>query len=163
MRVLAVLVVLVLIMYSAQTSLLTYLNYNGVSVNLMLLLTSSAAFLRGHYFGVSMGFFTGLLQDLTSGDFFGCATLAYMTVGLVFGKFSERIVKDQFFFPVISAPIAAAIYFFVTTGFIHLLGYPIDIEKAIHTNLVPLIFYQLIFALPVHKIAFDFDKSVIST
>ncbi len=163
MRVLAVLVVLVLIMYSAQTSLLTYLNYNGVSVNLMLLLTGSAAFLRGHYFGVSMGFFTGLLQDLTSGDFFGCATLAYMTVGLVFGKFSERIVKDQFFFPVISAPIAAAIYFFVTTGFIHLLGYPIDIEKAINTNLVPLIFYQLIFALPVHKIAFDFDKSVIST
>ena len=150
-------------MYSAQTSLLTYLDYNGVSVNLMLLLTSSAAFLRGHYFGVSMGFFTGLLQDLTSGDFFGCATFAYMTVGLIFGKFSERIVKDQFFFPVISAPLAAAIYFFTTTGFLHLLGYPIDIEKAIHTNLVPLIFYQLIFALPVHKIAFDFDKSVVST
>ncbi len=162
MRILVILIVLVLTMYAAQTSFLTYLEYNGVSANLMLLLTVSASFLRGPYFGVTLGFFVGLLQDLTSGDFFGCATFAYMTIGVIFGKFSERVVKDQFLIPILSAPVAAAIYFLITVGFIHLLGYPIDIEKAANTNLLPLLFYQIIFALPVHKIVYDFDKSVVS-
>ena len=160
MKVFAFLAVIILAMYAAQTSLLTYLDYNGVSANLMLLAVVSTAFLRGQYFGVAMGFCTGLLQDLTSGDFFGCATFAYMTVGLIFGKFSERVVKEQFLLPVVSAPLAAAIYFFITTGFIHLLGYPIDILQTMDAVLKPLIFYQLIFSLPVHKIAYDFDKLV---
>ena len=160
MKVFAFLAVIILAMYSAQTSLLTYLDYNGVSANLMLLVVVSTAFLRGHYFAVAMGFCTGLLQDSTSGDFFGCATFAYMTVGLIFGKFSERVVKDEFLLPVVSAPLAAAIYFFITTGFIHLLGYPIDIVKAIKDTLIPLIFYQIIFSLIVHKIAYEFDKLV---
>ena len=160
MKLLAMLVLTILSMYAAQTSLLTYLDYNGVSANLMLLLTVSTAFLRGHYFGVAMGFCTGLLQDLTTGDFFGCATFAYMTVGLIFGKFSERVVKEQFLIPVISAPIAAAIYFFITTGFILMIGYPLDILDAINKILVPLIFYQVIFSLPVHKIAYEFDKKL---
>ncbi|MBQ6975962.1 MAG: rod shape-determining protein MreD [Selenomonadaceae bacterium] len=160
MKVFALLAVIILVMYSAQTSLLTYLDYNGVSANLMLLVVVSTAFLRGHFFAVLMGLFTGLLQDSTSGDFFGCATFAYMTVGLIFGKFSERVVKEEFLLPVVSAPIAAAIYFFITTGFIHLLGYPLDIVNAIHTTLLPLIFYQIIFSLLVHKIAYEFDKLV---
>ena len=160
MKLLAMLVLTILSMYAAQTSLLTYLDYNGVSANLMLLLTVSTAFLRGHYFGVAMGFCTGLLQDLTTGDFFGCATFAYMTVGLIFGKFSERVVKEQFLIPVISAPFAAAIYFFITTGFILMIGYPLDILDAINKILVPLIFYQVIFSLPVHKIAYEFDKKL---
>ncbi len=160
MKIFVALVIIVLAMYSAQTSLLTFLDYNGVSANLMLPLIVSTALLRGHYFGVAMGFCVGILQDLTTGDFFGCATFAYMTIGLIFGKFSERVVKDQFLVPLLVAPIAAAIYFFITTGFIHALGYPIDIANLIHTLLVPLIFYQIIFSLIVHKIVYDFDKFV---
>lgn len=162
LKLLATFIVTIIAMYAAQTSLLTYLDYNGVSVNLMLLLTVSTAFLRGYYFGVAMGLLTGLLQDLTTGDFFGCATFAYITAGLIFGKFSERVVKEQFLIPVISAPVAAAIYFFITTGFICMLGYPLDIPNAINSILIPLIFYQVIFSLPVHKIVYEFDKMVVN-
>lgn len=160
MKIFGILVVIILAIYAAQTSLLTFLDYNGVSANLMLLVIVSASFLRGQYFGVALGLCTGLLQDFTSGDFFGCATFAYMTIGLIFGKFSERVVKDQFLLPVVSAPIAAAIYFFITVAFIRMLGYPLDILKSIHTTFIPLIFYQIIFSLPIHKIVYDFDKFV---
>lgn len=160
MKVFAMLAIIIISMYAAQTSLLTYLDYNGVSANLMLLLITSAGFLRGHYFGVALGFCVGLLQDFSTGDFFGCATFAYMAVGFIFGKFSESVVKDQFLLPVLSAPIAAAIYFFITTIFIYMLGYPIYIFHAAQTILKPLIFYQLIFSLPVHKMVYDFDKFV---
>ena len=160
MKIFALLVLIVVSMYSAQTSLLTYLDYHGVSANLMLLLVVSTGFLRGTYFGVTMGFCVGLLQDFTSGDFFGCSTFAYMLVGLIFGKFSENVVKEQFLLPVLSAPVAATIYFFTMTLFIYLLGYPIYIFQSMQTVLRPLIFYQLIFSLPVHKLAYDFDKFV---
>ena len=160
MKIFAALAVLILGLYAAQTSLLTYLDYNGVSANLMLAVVVSTAFLRGHFVGVAMGLFTGLLQDLTTGDFFGCTTFAYMTIGLIFGKLSERFVKDQFLVPILATPLATAIYFFMMTTFILMLGYPIDVAASIEKILVPLIFYQIIFALPIHKIAYDFDKLV---
>ncbi len=154
------LAVLIIGLYAAQTSLLTYLDYNGVSANLMLAVVVSTAFLRGHFIGVAMGFCVGLLQDLTTGDFFGCTTFAYMTIGLIFGKLSERFVKDQFLVPILATPVATVIYFFMMMTFILMLGYPIDVAASIEKILVPLIFYQIIFALPIHKIAYDFDKLV---
>ena len=160
MKIFAVLAVLIIGLYAAQTSLLTYLDYNGVSANLMLAVVVSTAFLRGHFIGVAMGFCVGLLQDLTTGDFFGCTTFAYMTIGLIFGKLSERFVKDQFLVPILATPVATVIYFFMMMTFILMLGYPIDVAASIEKILVPLIFYQIIFALPIHKIAYDFDKLV---
>ena len=160
MKVFVALAVLILGLYAAQTSLLTYLDYNGVSANLMLAVVVSTAFLRGLYIAVAMGLCVGLLQDLTTGDFFGCTTFTYMTIGLIFGKISERFVKDQFIVPVLAAPVSAAIYFFMMMLFILILGYPINVAAAIEKILIPLIFYQIIFALPIHKIAYDFDKLV---
>lgn len=160
MKIFVALAVLIIGLYAAQTSLLTYLDYNGVSANLMLAIVVSTAFLRGHFIGVAMGLCTGLLQDLTTGDFFGCTTFAYMTIGLIFGKLSERFVKDQFLVPILATPVAAVIYFFIMMTFILMLGYPIDVAASIEKILVPLIFYQIIFALPIHKIAYDFDKLV---
>jgi len=159
-KIFVALAVLIIGLYAAQTSLLTYLDYNGVSANLMLAIVVSTAFLRGHFIGVAMGLCTGLLQDLTTGDFFGCTTFAYMTIGLIFGKLSERFVKDQFLVPILATPVAAVIYFFIMMTFILMLGYPIDVAASIEKILVPLIFYQIIFALPIHKIAYDFDKLV---
>lgn len=150
--------VLITLMYTAQTSLLTYINYNGVSVNLMLLLTVSTAFVHGYDKGVAMGFATGLLQDLTAGGFFGCATLSYMIIGFVFGKFSGYIFKEQLFFPIASAPLAAAMHFLIMTGLIYMLGYKINIIQSIESTLMPFICYQIFFSWMVHKVVCDFNK-----
>ena len=160
MKVFVALAVLILGLYAAQTSLLTYLDYNGVSANLMLAVVVSTAFLRGIYIAVAMGLCVGLLQDFTTGDFFGCTTFTYMTIGLIFGKLSERFVKDQFIVPILATPVATVIYFFMMMLFILMLGYPINVAAAIEKILIPLFFYQIIFALPIHKIAYDFDKLV---
>ena len=71
---------LLVLCYALQTSLLTYLSFDGFSANLMLLLTVSVAFLCGHEKGVCFGFMAGLLQDATTGSYFGLATFSYMTV-----------------------------------------------------------------------------------
>ena len=87
----------VLGLYVLQTSLLPFAAYHGISPNLMLLLTVSAAFLRGPRDGIMMGFVTGLLQDLSTGTFLGTNTLAQMLIGLFFGRFSNRVFREQFF------------------------------------------------------------------
>ena len=151
-------VLIILLAYTAQTSLLTFIDFNGISVNLMLLLIVSVAYIHGWQAGIAIGFTTGLLQDLTTGSFFGCATFSYMTIGLLFGKFAKHVFKEQFFFPVMSAPVAAVIYFLFMTIFTYLLGYKIDILHSTQTILLPLVCYQLVFAWFIHKIVFDFDK-----
>lgn len=150
--------IIIVLMYTAQTSLLTFVDYDGVSANLMLLLTVSVAFVHGWQAGIGMGFITGMLQDLTTGGYFGCATLSYMTIGFLFGKFSVNVFRDQFFFPVLSAPLAAVMHFFITLILIFLIGYRINFVYAVQTNLIPFVCFQLILAWPVHKLVYDFDK-----
>ena len=149
---------IILLAYTAQTSLFTFIDFHGVSVNLMLLFVVSVAYIHGWKNGIAVGFATGILQDCTTGSFFGCATFTYMTIGFLFGRFATRVFKEQFFFPVMSAPVAAVIYFAFMTIFIYLLGYKIDLLTSTKNILLPLLCYQLVFAWFVHKIVFNFDK-----
>lgn len=150
--------ILITLMYTLQTSLLPLIAYNGVSANLMLLLTVSTAFIYGHRQGILMGLITGTLQDFTTGSFFGCTILSYMFIGLIFGKFSDRFFKEQIFFPVLSAPIAAVMHFFIMTALLYLLGYRISLIYSLHAILQPLIIYQVIFSWMVHKVVYNFYK-----
>ena len=149
---------LIILMYAAQTSLLPFIGYNGISANLMLLLTVSTAFLKGYKHGVLMGLVTGFLQDVTTGSYFGCSIFSYMLIGWLFGKFSDRIFKEQLLFPVISAPLATAMHFVIMAGLIFLIGYKIDLMYGIQNILRPMLFYQVAFSWIVHKITYDFDK-----
>ena len=152
--------ILILGLYVLQTSLLPLISYNGISPNLMLLLTVSVAFLRGHRYGVFMGFIAGLLQDLTSGSYFGCDIFSYMLIGLLCGKFSDQIFKDQFILPVLSSFFTSAMHYFIIVMFIYLLGYQLDLQRNLQYTLIPLLCWQFAFAYPVHKLVFAFDKHV---
>lgn len=149
---------LIILMYAIQTSLLPYIGYNGVSANLMLLLTVSTAFLHGYRHGILMGLVTGFLQDVTSGGYFGCAIFSYIIIGWFFGKFSDRIFKEQLLFPMLSAPLAAAMYFLIMILLLTMIGYNVNFLHMVQTVLQPMIFYQVAFSWLIHKVAYDFDK-----
>ena len=149
---------LIILMYALQTSLLPFIGYNGITANLMLLLTVSTAFLKGYKHGVLMGLVTGFLQDVTTGSYFGCSIFSYMLIGWLFGKFSDRIFKEQLLFPVLSAPLATFMHCVIMAGLIFLIGYKIDLQYGIQNILRPMIFYQVAFSWIVHKVTYDFDK-----
>ena len=152
--------VFVLILYVLQTSLLPMGSYNGVSPNLMLLLTVSVAFLLGHRYGVFVGFAVGLLQDLTTGSYFGCTMFSYMLIGLLCGKFSDQIFKDQVILPVMASLFTTTIHYFIMVMFIYLLGYQLNLQWSLKYTLIPLLCYQFIFAYPIHKLILEFEKYV---
>ena len=160
MKVFASWAVLTSMLYVLQTSLLPVFSYNGVSTNFMLLITVSVAFLMGDRYGVFMGFSAGLLQDLTSGSYFGCAIFSYMLIGFLCGKVSDHIFKEQFFLPVTSSIFVAVFHYFVMVAFIYMFGYKLNLVENMKYTLIPMICYQFTFAYPIHKLVFEFNKYV---
>ena len=149
---------LLVLCYALQTSLLTYLSFDGFSANLMLLLTVSVAFLRGHEKGVCFGFMAGLLQDATTGSYFGLATFSYMTVGFIFGKFSVNLFREQSLLPVISSIPALALHFALTISFLFLLGRQIDLVKFLKFDFWPTAIMQVVLAYPVHRLVLSLNE-----
>ena len=149
---------LLVLCYALQTSLLTYLSFDGFSANLMLLLTVSVAFLCGHEKGVCFGFMAGLLQDATTGSYFGLATFSYMTVGFIFGKFSVNLFREQSLLPVISSIPALALHFAITISFLFLLGRQIDLVKFLKFDFWPTAIMQVVLAYPVHRLVLSLNE-----
>ena len=151
---------LTLALYVLQTSFLPLFSYNGVSVNLMLLLIISISLLKGHRWGVFIGFSAGLIQDLTVSAFFGCNIFIYMLLGLLCGKFSDHIFKEQFILPILSSIPMTAIYYFLMIAFLYMLDLKLNIQWSLQYTLIPMICYQFAFAYPIHKLVFEFNKRV---
>lgn len=158
MRVIGLWAMLMIVLYALQTSLLTFISFDGFSANLMLLLTVSIAFLRGNKYGAFFGFMAGLLQDATAGSYFGLATFSYMTIGLIFGKFSVNLFRDQSLLPVISSIPALTIHFAITIGFLFLLNHQIDLPRFIREDFWPAAIMQIVLAYPVHKIVVELNE-----
>ena len=141
-------------LYVLQSSLLPWLSYHGLSTNLMLLWVVSFAFLKGHPMGVFMGFCAGLLQDLATGTFLGCNILSCMLLGYVCGRLSVHVFKEDFLLPILSSTIASVIHYFIMFSLMLLLGYRLNLSDSVHYTLVPMMFYQLALAYPVHRLAY---------
>ena len=140
----------VVLIYVVQSSLLPTIGFNGVSADLMLLLTVSFSFLRGAKLGAMMGFLAGLLSDLATGTFFGIGIFSKMLIGFFCGMFSKRVFKEQMLLPLISVLISTAAQDLMTLIFIFLLGYRPNIFYHLHQLLLPTLFFNTVFALPVH-------------
>ena len=158
MRIIGLWTMLLVLCYALQTSLLTNVSFDGFSANLMLLLTVSVAFLRGHEKGACFGFMAGLLQDATTGSYFGLAMFSYMTIGIIFGKFSVNLFRDQSLLPVISSIPALALHFAITITFLFFLGRQIDLIKFLKFDFWPAAIMQIVLAYPVHRLIISLNE-----
>lgn len=149
---------IVVALLTIQTSLLPRLSFHGVSTDFLLLLTVSFGFLKGARYGVLLGFCAGLLQDLVTGTFLGMNTFSKMLVGFSCGKMSDQVFKEQFFLPVFASLAAAAVQYFLLAVLMLLLGYRFHLAAHMQYTLLPMMCYQLIFAYPVHRLAYLTDQ-----
>lgn len=158
MKIIGLWAMLLVLLYALQTSLLSFVSFDGFSANLMLLMTVSVAFVYGHEKGACFGFIAGLLQDATTGSYFGLAMFSYMTIGLVFGKFSVNLFREQSLLPVISSVPALAIHFAITITFLFLLGWQIDLIKFLKFDFWPTAIMQVVLAYPVHRLVLSMNE-----
>ena len=149
-----------LALFSLQFSFLPLIAVYGVVPDLLLLATVSFAFLRGSALGGLIGFFLGLVEDLSMGSFFGLHAFTLTLIGLFFGRFSDRVFKEQFFLPITASVAATLAKYVISAIIVYLLGYRFNLLLHVGRVLFFLLVFQLIFAYPVHWATFQLDKRV---
>lgn len=87
--------VLVFICFILQTSVFELIKLAGITPNILLILISSVAVMRGQKPGMIVGFFCGLLMDIFYGSTIGGFAFLYMVFGFVDGFFNRIYYSDH--------------------------------------------------------------------
>ncbi|WP_026528915.1 rod shape-determining protein MreD [Butyrivibrio sp. VCD2006] len=89
----------ILISFILQTTVFRVLDFSGIVPNLMIILTSSYAFMRGDKSGMIIGMVCGLLVDIFFGTYLGFYALIYMYIGFIIGKFNKIFFPENILLP----------------------------------------------------------------
>ena len=147
-------------LFVLQFSFLPLIAVYGIVPDLLLLATVSYAFLRGSVWGGFIGFALGLMEDLSMGAFFGLNAFTLTLIGLFFGRFSDRVFKEQFFLPITASIAATFAKYVISALIVYLLGYHFNPFLHMGRVLFILLLFQLIFAYPIHWTTFHLDKRI---
>ena len=153
-------IVFFVVLFVLQFSFLPLIFIYGVVPDLLLLATVSYAFLRGSAWGGFVGFALGLMQDLSMGAFFGLHAFTLTLIGLFFGRFSDRVFKEQIFLPISASVAARIVKYTISAVIVYLLGYHFNPFLHMGRVLLILLLFQLIFAYPIHWATFHLDRRI---
>ncbi len=93
--------VTIIISFIMQTTVFRYVDFGGIVPNLLIILTSAFAFMRGDKSGMWVGFFCGFLVDIFFGTYLGFYALIYMYLGFVIGKFNKIFYPENILLPLL--------------------------------------------------------------
>lgn len=137
-----------------QATVMPLLAFHGVQPDLLLIVVVSSSLLLGKDQGVSIGFFSGLLQDLVGGNIFGLNTLSKLITGYLFGMAERKVFKEHILLPVLAMAVATICNSAISFILLFLLGYKIELMSAVINTVLPLLMYNVIVAIPVHQVIY---------
>ncbi|QJW45283.1 rod shape-determining protein MreD [bacterium BFN5] len=146
--------IIVLTALMIQAIVMPLLTFHGVKPDLLLIVVVSSSLLLGKDQGVSIGFFSGLLQDLVGGNIFGLNTLSKLITGYLFGMAERKVFKEHILLPVLAMAVATICNSAISFMLLFLLGYKIELMSAIINTVLPLLMYNVIVAIPVHQVIY---------
>lgn len=141
-----------------QATILPLASFNGVWPDLLLIVVVSSSLLLGKEQGVSLGFLAGLLQDLAGGNIFGVNTLSKLIIAYLFGMAERQVFKEHLLLPVLAMSIATVFNSAITFVILLVLGYKIELGPALVNNVLPLVIYNVIVAIPVHQVIYRVSR-----
>jgi len=101
-----VVVLLSLLGLILQTTIFSHLRFFGMIPDLVLILTVCFALLRGATEGAIVGFFSGLLEDMFSGQSLGINAISKMLIAYVIGLTEEKVYKENPWVAVVALLVA---------------------------------------------------------
>jgi len=151
-----VMIVLIIICFLLQSTVLQALTIGSIAPNLLVLLTVSFALMRGKKEGMFVGFLSGLLLDIFSGGVIGFYALLYTLIGYFNGYCYRIFYDDDIKMPILLTAVSTTginIVFYLchfllrgrTEFFYYLVR--ILIPDVIYTMILTMICYRLLFAL----------------
>ncbi|MCD7921640.1 MAG: rod shape-determining protein MreD [Clostridiales bacterium] len=92
--------VIIIVCFLLQSTVFQSLAIASISPNLLVVVTAAFGFMRGQKEGLFVGFFCGLIIDLTFGSVLGFYALVYMFIGFTNGFFKRIFFPDEIRLPI---------------------------------------------------------------
>ena len=124
-----------------QTSVFEFFKLADISPNLLIVLVSSVAVMRGQKEGMLVGFFSGLMLDIFYGSLLGGYAFIYMLFGFIDGFFNRIYYSDDSFLPVIMIGVNDLVYGFIMYILCGLLNNHLKIFYYIRSTILPEVVY----------------------
>ncbi|MGL4361985.1 MAG: rod shape-determining protein MreD [Cellulosilyticaceae bacterium] len=147
--------ILLAMTYILETTIFQSIRIGGVAPNFMVIIVVSFALLRGSKEGAIIGFFAGLIYDVTFGMYMGEMIIPYMLVGYFCGKFNVNFYRENFILPFLCT-LTSSVFVNVGTLFLFMMRAKVNfffyfknmiIPEAIYTITLSLVVYQLTYAI----------------
>lgn len=143
----------ILILFLLQTSFFCYLKLADVVPNLLIIFTVSVALMGGRIEGCLVGFFCGMLLDISYGSIPGLYALGFLLTGYFAGFLNRIFYREDITLPIIiiaGGDLFYGLYMFITgflsrgrTDFLFYLRRIILPETA-YTVIIAIFLYRLI-------------------
>ena len=151
-------VLLILISYLIQSTMIRILPLGGVAPNLLIILTSSFGFMRGKKDGMFIGFISGLIIDVLFGKIFGFYALIYMLIGYLNGFFASIFYPEDVKLPMFLITSSELVYCFMIYVFRFLIQGKLRFGYYFVHVILPEIVYTIFVTIIVYKIILNINE-----
>ena len=144
-------ILIFLIAFVIQFSLLPEFPYLKTAPNLSVILTLAVALGYGDREGMLYGLWAGLLLDLFYGKTFGFFMLVFVALGYAGGFFSRYYTKENYILPIGVCFTGELFFNFMLYFFYYYVKGRTDLWFYLRTIIIPEIIMTLLFELLLHK------------
>ena len=147
-----------LILLVMQATLIPILFTGSHRPDLLLAAVVSTGLLFGKEKAIGVGFFVGLLQDLSSGNIFGLNVLPKMLLGYLSGLAERNVFKESILLPLFAVMAATVIQSLFIMVFLLLSGYPVAVFEFLTYQILPAALVNMLAAIPVHYVIYHYSR-----
>ena len=151
-------VLLILVSYLIQSTMIRILPMGGVAPNLLIILTSSFGFMRGKKEGMFIGFISGLIIDILFGKIFGFYALIYLVIGYLNGFFASIFYPEDIKLPMVLITSSELVYCFLIYVFRFLIQGKLRFGYYFVHVILPEIVYTLFVTIIVYKVILNINE-----
>ncbi len=151
-------VLLILVSYLIQSTMIRILPMGGVAPNLLIILTSSFGFMRGKKEGMFIGFISGLIIDILFGKIIGFYALIYLVIGYLNGFFASIFYPEDIKLPMVLITSSELVYCFLIYVFRFLIQGKLRFGYYFVHVILPEIVYTLFVTIIVYKVILNINE-----
>ncbi len=145
-----VMAIIIFVCFILQNTVFTAFSIAGISPNLLIVITASVGFMRGHKEGMIVGFFCGILMDIFFGNVLGFYAIIYVLIGFMNGFMTSIFFKDDIKLPLVFIGTSDVVLNIITYFFLFLFRNRTDFIFYFLHIIVPELLYTILVSLVLY-------------
>lgn len=143
--------ILILVCYLMQTTILQAIRIAGVAPSMLLILLTIVGYRYGKLTGMITGFLMGIMIDLVEGNLVGMYAMIYMLIGYCLGFANKIYYSEETTIPLLLVAISDFMYNFLIYVIGFLLRSRLHFLFYLRTIILPELLYTVVLAIFLYR------------